>query len=192
MHEHYMQLSSRSNQLGTCLLWNWRRAPLQSFIPHWHVIHWHTQTVVRWVHMTGRASRESSMWGMRVWGPQSQPPSSQGFSNDRVDFSKLAPLITHDPSVLRFPRCTHPWESWQPRVPLSVLFVHQMYHAWCPLWDRGKHQTLPLLFHPPPSCTCPLFFPFPSPSLSFTLSSRSSFLSDTPETAFSVLETNQL
>lgn len=32
--------------------------------------------------------------------------SRPGFSNDRVGFSKLAPVITHDPSVLWFPHCT--------------------------------------------------------------------------------------
>lgn len=124
-----------------------------------------------------------SMLGMCVWGPQSQLPRSQGFSNDRLGFSKLAPVITHDPSVLRFPRCTHPRESWQPCVSFSVLFLHQIYPAWCPLWernepeDRGNHLTL--------------LFSFPSPSLSFTpvsliLPLRHSW------NHLSVFETNQL
>lgn len=66
------------------------------------------------------------------------------------------------------------------------LFFHQIYRAWCPLrernepTDRGKHQSLPLFFFSFILYASTLL-PFPSPSLSVTLSSRSSFLSDTPK-----------
>lgn len=114
-----------------------------------------------------------SMWRMCVWGPQSQLPSSRGFSNDRVDFSKLAPVITHDPSVLRFPHCTHPWEGWHPHVSAAFFFspnISCLMPAVRAKWARG--QT--------PNTATPFFPSHPvrvhSSSLSFTVSFSSSFI----------------
>lgn len=83
----------------------------------------HLQTVVVGADVKGRALSGQYVRNVCVKATAS---AAQGFSNDRVDFWMLAPVITHDPFVLRFARCTNPWESRQPRVSLSELFFHQI------------------------------------------------------------------
>lgn len=117
----------------------------------------HTVVVVVWVHMKGL----EYVRNVYVGHNHSRP----GFSNDRVGFSKLAPVITHDPSVLWFPHCTADslvFLSW-----FSFLFLNK-YRAWCPSWDRNELQTLPLLFYFPSSRTCPLFLLFLKSLVSFS------------------------
>lgn len=125
---------------------------------HPHIICLHTVVVVVvWVHMKGL----EYVRNVYVGHNHSRP----GFSNDRVDFSKLAPVITHDPSVLWFPHCTADslvFLSW-----FSFLFLNK-YRAWCPSWDRNELQTLPLLFYFPSSRTCPLFLLFLKSLVSFS------------------------
>lgn len=87
-----------------CLLWNWRTN--LRFQPHWPIIYLHTQTVVCCVLRVCCNVRN-------VWGLQS---ARQGFSNDRVHVWKFA--ITHDSSLLWFPRCNCPGESCHPCVSL--------------------------------------------------------------------------
>lgn len=53
------------------------------------------------VHLHGRVhGKGCSIWRM-LW-PQSLASISMGFFNERVHISQLVPVITHDPSVLRF------------------------------------------------------------------------------------------
>lgn len=124
---------------------------------HPHITCLHTVVVVVWVHMKGL----EYVRNVYVGHNHSRP----GFSNDRVGFSKLAPVITHDPSVLWFPHCTADslvFLSW-----FSFLFLNK-YRAWCPSWDRNELQTLPLLFYFPSSRTCPLFLLFLKSLVSFS------------------------
>lgn len=124
---------------------------------HPHITCLHTVVVVVWVHMKGL----EYVRNVYVGHNHSRP----GFSNDRVGFSKLAPVITHDPSVLWFPHCTADslvFLSW-----FSFLFLNK-YCAWCPSWDRNELQTLPLLFYFPSSRTCPLFLLFLKSLVSFS------------------------
>lgn len=124
---------------------------------HPHITCLHTVVVVVWVHVKGL----EYVRNVYVGHNHSRP----GFSNDRVGFSKLAPVITHDPSVLWFPHCTADslvFLSW-----FSFLFLNK-YRAWCPSWDRNELQTLPLLFYFPSSRTCPLFLLFLKSLVSFS------------------------
>lgn len=99
----------------TCLSWNWRlRFPLW-----WLVADLRTQAVVVGVHVKAPSC---SMWGMCVCEGCSH--NSLGFTNDRVDFCRLASVITHDPSVLWFPQSSHPQKSWQPHASFSVCTTY--------------------------------------------------------------------
>lgn len=119
------------------------------FHPHITCLH-AVVVVVVWVHVKGLEYVRNVYVGHNHGCP--------GFSNDRVGFSKLAPVITHDPSVLWFPHCTA--DSLVFLSLLSFLFLNK-YRAWCPSWDRNELQTLPLLFYFPSSRTCSLFLLFP-------------------------------
>lgn len=102
----------------------------------------------------------------------------QRFSNDRVVFWKLAPVITQDPSVLWFARR-------QPRVSLSLCRFFTKY-----IDARREKDMNPRTGANTKHCHS-FFFPLiPSTPLLFLslFSSGSSFLSHTPKTAFSLLK----
>lgn len=118
------------------------RAPLYSFIHADTSYIYALRQLLPWV---------CSMWGMC----EGHSHSSQVFSNDRVDVWEL---ITHEPSVLRFPRCTRRWEGRQPHVSLSVFSpnISCLMPTARKKWAHRPGQT-PLLLS---SCMHPLFFPF--------------------------------
>lgn len=135
------------------------RAPLYSFIHADASYIYALRQLLPWV---------CSMWGMC----EGHSHSSQVFSNDRVDVWEL---ITHEPSVLRFPRCTRRWEGRQPRVSLSVFSpnISCLMPTARKKWAHRPGQT---------PITATLFFFFHpvcihSSSLSFTISFCHSFVS---------------
>lgn len=93
-----------------------------------------------------------------VWGPQSQPPSSPGFLlMIGVTSTQLAPVITHDSSVLRFsPVRTSPKE-----LTASCFFLcAPNISCWMPAvrktGGRGQGQTpnTATTFSPPSHPVC--------------------------------------
>lgn len=141
--------------------------------------------------MKGRAFELSVCEECVCEGHSHSRPAAGGFSNDRVDFSELTPVITHDPFVLRF-SSLHPSPKeltaskktelllFHQNVPLSMPRCKEM-SIWTDLNTATPFFCSLLLSHPASVHSSPLSFtvPFFSFYPFFTLSSRTSILSDT-------------